>query len=70
MNTITELMMASSPSIRDVIDTEVRKALANAQYAIGIDTSDGFHTVTVFRMVPGQPSTLVASQRLPERGAA
>jgi hypothetical protein len=44
------------------------KAMAfnEATYTIGIDTSDGFHTVTVFRMVPSQPTTLVATQRLPE----
>jgi len=44
------------------------KAMAfnEAKYTIGIDTSDGFHTVTVFRMAPGQPTTMVASQRLPE----
>lgn len=44
------------------------KAMAfnEAKYTIGIDTSDGFHTVTTFRMAPGQPTTLVASQRLPD----
>jgi alkaline phosphatase len=44
------------------------KAMAfnEATYAIGIDTAEeGVHTVVVYRMVPGQPSTLVASQRLP-----
>ena len=41
-------------------------AFNEATYAIGIDTGDGFHTVTVFRMVSGQPTTMVASQRLPE----
>ena len=48
------------------------KAMAfnEAKYTIGIDTSDGMHTVTVFRTQPGQPTTLVASARLPERGAA
>jgi hypothetical protein len=43
------------------------KAMAfnEATYAIGIDTAEGVHTVVVYRRVPGQPSTLVASQRLP-----
>lgn len=41
-------------------------AFAQAAHTIGIDTSDGVHTVTVFRMLPGQPTTLVASARLPE----
>lgn len=40
-------------------------AFANAAHTIGVDTSDGIHTVTVFRMLPGQPTTLVASARLP-----
>ena len=45
---------------------EAGKAMAfnDAKYTVGIDTSDGVHTVTVFRMVPGQPTTLVASERL------
>jgi hypothetical protein len=44
------------------------KAMAfnEAIYTIGIDTSDGFHTVTVFRLMPGQPTTMVATARLPE----
>lgn len=41
-------------------------ALNEATYAIGIDTAEGVHTVVVYRRVPGQPSTLVATQRLPE----
>lgn len=39
-------------------------AFAQAAHTIGIDTSDGMHTVTVFRMLPGQPTVLVASARL------
>jgi hypothetical protein len=77
-----EMLMATfTDAVRAAIDTHTTprmladaesfnagKAMAfnEAKYTIGIDTSDGFHTVTVFRMVPGQPSTLVASQRLPD----
>lgn len=39
-------------------------AFAQAAHTIGIDTSDGMHTVTVYRMLPGQPTVLVASARL------
>lgn len=41
-------------------------AFANAAHTIGIDTPDGMHTITVFRMLPGQPAVLVASARLPQ----
>lgn len=46
------------------------KAMAfnEAKYTIGIDTSDGVHTVVVYRMLSGEPTTLVASARLPEGG--
>jgi hypothetical protein len=59
---------ANPRMLADAESFNAGKAMAfnEATYAIGIDTSDGFHTVTVFRRVPGQPSTLVASQRLPE----
>ena len=42
-------------------------AFAQASYTIGIDTGRGDHAaLTVFRMVPGQPTTLVASAYLPD----
>ena len=43
-----------------------RTAFSKAEYTIGIDTSDGAHTVVVFRNTPGQPTTLVAHAHLPE----
>ena len=43
-----------------------RRLWTEAKYTIGIDTSDGHHTVVVYRMVLGQPTTMVAKQRLPK----
>jgi hypothetical protein len=59
---------ATPRMLADAESFNAGKAMAfnEAKYSIGIDTSDGFHTVTVFRNVPGQPTTLVATQRLPE----
>jgi hypothetical protein len=44
-----------------------RTFFSKAEYTIGIDTTDGIHTVVVLRNTPGQPTTVVASQRLPEK---
>ena len=44
-----------------------RTSFSKAEYTIGIDTTDGIHTVVVLRNTPGQPTTVVASQRLPEK---
>ena len=64
----THLQARPPTMLADAESFNAGKAMAfnEATYTIGIDTSDGFHTVTVFRMAPGQPTTLVASQRLPE----
>jgi hypothetical protein len=62
------LQVSPPTMLADAESFNAGKAMAfnEATYTIGIDTSDGFHTVTVFRMVSGQPTTMVASQRLPE----
>lgn len=62
---------AAQPAPRMLADHEsfeAGKAMAfnSAKYTIGINTSEGVHTVVVHRNVPGQPTTLVASERLPE----
>ena len=44
-----------------------RMAFSKAEYAIGLDTADGTHTVVVLRNTPGQTTTLVAHAQLPER---
>lgn len=50
----------------DSFDLGKAYAFNGAEYAIGIDTSDGIHTVVVHRNVPGMPTTMVASARLPD----
>jgi hypothetical protein len=59
---------ATPRMLADAESYEAGRAMAfnEATYAIGIDTAEGVHTVVVYRRVPGQPSTLVASQRLPD----
>lgn len=62
-------MQAQPPRmLADKESFEAGKAMAfnSAEYSIGIDTADGVHTVVVYRNVPGQPTTLVASARLPQ----
>ena len=76
-----EMLMATfTDAVKAAIDTHATprlladaesfnagKAMAfnEATYTIGIDTAEGVHTVVVYRMVSGQPTTLVASERLP-----
>lgn len=41
-------------------------AFNQAAYTIGIDTVDGVHSVTVFRVSPGRDTVIVASALLPQ----
>lgn len=50
----------------DSFDLGKAYAFNEAEYAIGIDTADGVHTVVVYRNVPGLPTKMVASARLPD----
>jgi hypothetical protein len=63
------MMAMTHPPMKMLANAEsfnAGKAMAfnEATYTVGIDTTEGVHTVTVFRMLPSQPTTLVASARL------
>lgn len=51
---------------RESFEAGKTMAFNQAAYTIGIDTVDGVHSVTVFRMSPGRDTVMVASALLPE----
>lgn len=71
MANVTDIIKNStnpSPKIlADVESFEAGRAMAfnDAKYSIGIDTTDGVHTVVVHRLIPNQPTVVVAVERLP-----
>lgn len=70
MATVSDIIKASAnPPMKMLADAEsfeAGRAMAfkEAKYSIGIDTTDGVHTVVVHRFVPNQPTMVVASERL------
>lgn len=71
MATVSDIIKNSAnPPMKMLADAEsfeAGKAMAfnGAKYSIGIDTSDGVHTVVVSRLMPNQPTVVVATERLP-----
>jgi len=69
MANIADIIKASAPMkmLADAESFEAGRAMAfnDAKYSIGIDTTDGVHTVVVHRLIPNQPTVVVAIERLP-----
>ena len=70
MATVSDIIKNSAnPPVKLLVDAEsfnAGKAMAfnEAKYSIGIDTTDGVHTVVVRRAMPDQTSVVVAIERL------
>ena len=70
MATVSDIIKNSAnPPMKLLVDAEsfeAGRAMAfkEAKYSIGIDTSNGVHTVVVSRLTPNQPTVVVAIERL------